>query len=175
MITYIFILFNLLSLQSQKYLISDGSLSGVPLGTLNDSFVERMKSLGFSSQLDSIESCIMCDEYDPVYYFYEDNQLLFRAEPGWDEDNSHQIFRIIVYSSKFMTVENIGVGKTLADLEAVYDKLEFYIDGETGIHLSTEKFSGSFGIELPKVDRWFELKLDSLNKSQKINEVVIVK
>ena len=156
------------------YQISNGELGNVSIGDRIDTTLEKL-TVWFQIKTDSTPSCEGCDEYTPLFVVYQKDSIypLFFIEPGWEENNKNQVYRITTLNGQIATDKFIKVGMTVEDLKKAYEILEVDCSGETGVHILVKDFNGSFGIELPNDEKWWSYTIETIPDTLKIIEIII--
>ncbi len=153
--------------------ISNGTIGNIKTGELITIVLDKLQQ--FKVTKDSVPTCEGCDTYSPLYRVSDDNhEAIFDFEPGWDSTNKNKLFRIGVSDIRFKTDKGIRIGMTYKDLKKKYHVEEVDIGGETGVHVLVKGFNGSFGMELPQVNNWWDFNKETLPDSLKIDGIVIL-
>jgi hypothetical protein len=157
-----------------QYLITNGKIGNISIGENIDSAIIRLKS-DFIIEKDSLPTCEGCDEYTTLFIVLENNAstVLFGIEPGWDEINKNKIIRITTRSNKFTTDKGIKVGMTVKEIRENYEINFIDAGGETGLHIILKDFEGSFGIELPNSEDWWDYDKETIPDSLRIDEIIV--
>ena len=99
---------------------------------------------------------------------------MFSIEPGWEKSDKDKVFRLSTNCTEFKTELGIRVGMKVRDLKQNYKIEDVDISGETGVHIIVNEINGSFGIEIPQTENWWNFNKTTLPDTLNIEEIIII-
>jgi len=137
--------------------------------------MDKEKALEIANKnYDVHESVINLEGEDfQIFEVYKDTELLLNIEPYCDSEC--EIWRIWVYSKRFMTDKGIGIGNTIEDILKKYD-FEYIATGEGNVSLKVKELDLGFMLDqtlFPKT--WWEdgAKFKDIPTQTKITMIIL--
>lgn len=95
---------------SFQFTIEDGQIGGIRTGEKISDAMEKLKQ--FRIIMDSLPTCAGCTTYSPIYKITNPqiDTISFTIEPGWEEENKNNVFRIRTSDERFVTDKGVNVG-----------------------------------------------------------------
>jgi len=109
-----------------------------------------------------------------IFNVYEDSTLVYAVEPQESEAGKNQVWRIWLYSDKFKTELELGVGNTLGDLREKYT-VEEILTGEGNVAVRVKEIAVSFLLDTSQIPKewWYNMDLAELADAILIDLIII--